>query len=395
MKQALRIAAVAVAGLGLTVATAAQPIPVPPASPAPVAQPVQPAAQAPWANKFFLTDIATNRDQAAPAVITHNFGDVPHGTLCVHKFTITNIYDVPMQITDVRKSCTCLDYVPMTKVLQPNESVDLTVTMNAGKFVGQNAQTFYVTVGPKFVSTAVIRVSATSRTDVGVSPGAVSFGTVPQGTRLSQSVQVKYSGRTRDWKITEVVAGAYPFEVKLSEVSRGGPLRGGAEYQVDVTLNGKSDPGPISEQITLKTNDPTNPLIHVGVTGTVVAPLELAPGKVRFEAKVGESVTQRVLVRAAKPFKVVGVDGTGDGITVELPAAQAALPVQVIVVRFTPKVPGAVARQLRIRTDAGEAAALLPVEAEGIRKPGEIAKDVEIPKSEGLPGLPTIPAIPK
>ena len=58
----------------------------------------------------------------APAVITHNFGDVPHGTLCVHKFTITNIYDMPMQITEVRKSCTCLDYVPMTKVLQPNET---------------------------------------------------------------------------------------------------------------------------------------------------------------------------------------------------------------------------------------------------------------------------------
>ncbi len=326
------------------------------------------AQAAPWANKFFLPDIATNREQAAPAVVTHNFGEVPHGTLCVHKFTITNVYDVPMQITDVRKSCSCLDYIPMTKVLEPNETAEFTVTMNTAKFVGQNAQTFYVAFGPKFVSTAVIRVSATSRTDVSVSPGAVSFGTVPQGTRLNQSVQVKYSGRTRDWKVTEVVPGTYPFEVKLSETSRGGPLRGGAEYQVDVTLNGNAAPGPISEQVTLKTNDPTNPFIHVGVTGTVVAPLELAPGKVRFEVKVGESATQRVLVRAAKPFKVVGVDGAGDGVTVELPAAPAALPVQVIVVKFEPKQPGAVARQLRIRTDqGGDASALLPVEAEGTK----------------------------
>ena len=102
-------------------------------------------------------------------------------------------------------------------------------------------------------------------------PGAVTFGTVPQGTRVSQSVQVKYSGRTRDWKITEVVAGNYPFDVKLSEVGRGGPLRGGAEYQIDVTLKADAAPGAISEQITLKTNDPTNPLIHVGVTGTTTA----------------------------------------------------------------------------------------------------------------------------
>src|SRR5262249_31491363 len=147
---------------------------------------------------------STNREQNPPPVITHNFGEVPHGTLCVQKFTITNIYDVPMQITDVRKSCTCLDYVPMTKTLQPNETAEFTVTMNTGKFVGFNAQTFYVTFGPKYVSTAVIRVQATSRTEVSLSPGSVSFGTVPVGSRAIQSVNVKYTGRERGWKLMEV-----------------------------------------------------------------------------------------------------------------------------------------------------------------------------------------------
>ena len=373
MRQVSRLLAIAVAGLSLTVAAVAQPPAVPASPPATgtpgTPAPAQPPQAAPWANKFFLPDIATNRDQAAPAVITHNFGEVPHGTLCVHKFTITNIYDTPMQITEVRKSCSCLDYVPMTKVLQPNDTAEFTVTMNTGKFVGQNSQTFYVTFGPKFISVAVLRVSASSRTDVSVNPGAVTFGTVPQGTRVNQGVQVKYSGRTRDWKITEVVPGNYPFDVKLSEVSRGGPLRGGAEYQVDVTLNANAVPGAISEQVTLKTNDPTNPLIHIGVTGNVVAPLVLSPNKVRLEAKVGgEPVTQRVLVRAAKPFKVIGVDGADSGITVELPATPASLPVQVITVKFDPKQAGTVSKQLRVRTDLeGNVSAVLPVEAEGTK----------------------------
>ncbi len=364
MGQVRRLFAVAATGLSLAVVSAADP----PAQPAPPAVPASPQpVQTPWANKFFLADIATNREQPAPAVVTHNFGEVPHGTLCVHKFTITNIYDTPMQIIEVKKGCTCLDYVPMTKVLQPNETAEFTVTMNTAKFVGQNSQNFYVTFGPKFVSTAVLRVSANSRTDVGVSPGAVTFGTVPQGTRVSQSVQIKYSGRTRDWKITEVVPGNYPLDVKLSETSRGGPLRGGAEYQVEVTLQANAAPGPISEQITLKTNDPTNPLIQVGVTGTIAAPIELTPNKVRMEAKVGEFATQRVLVRAAKPFKVVGVDGAADGITVELPAAAAALPVQVITLKFEPKQPGIAARQLRVRTDLEGGSAVLAVEVEGVK----------------------------
>ena len=354
MRQLARFLTAAVAGLIITVAA--------------VGQPPAPPVAAPWANKFFLPDIATNRDQPAPAIITHDFGDVPHGTLCVHKFTITNIYETPMQITDVRKSCSCLDYVPMTKVLQPNDTAEFTVTMNAAKFVGHNAQTFYVTFGPKFVSVAAVRVSATSRTDVSVGPGAVTFGTIPQGTRPSQSVQVKYSGRSRDWRITEAVQGGQPFDVRFSEVSRGGPLRGGAEYQVEVTLNANAAPGPLAEQITLKTNDPTNPLIQIGVTGTVAAPLEMSPGRVRLEAKVGESATQRVLVRAAKPFKVVAVDGATDDLSVELPVSPAALPVQVITVTFAPKVPGTATRQLLVRTSTeGSAAAVLAVEVEGTK----------------------------
>lgn len=363
MRQVKRFLAAAAAGLTLTVAATAEP----PAPPTPAAQPAAPAT--PWANKFFLPDIGANREQSAPPVITHDFGEVPHGTLCVHKFTITNIYDTPMRITDVRKSCQCLDYVPMTKVLQPNETAEFTVTMNSAKFVGHNAQTFYVTFGPKFVSTAVLRLSATSRTDVGINPGAVSFGTVPQGARVHQAVQVKYSGRSRDWKITEVVPGTGPFEVKVSEVGRGGPLRGGAEYQVDVTLGANVAPGALSEQVTLKTNDPNNPLIQIGVTGTVVAPIRLSPNKVRLEAKVGgDPAAQRVLIVASKPFKILGVDGEADGLTVELPPTPAALPVQAMTVKFAPKAAGAAVRELRVRTDLeGSASAVLPVEVEATK----------------------------
>jgi hypothetical protein len=325
-----------------------------------------PAPVAPWANKFFLPDIATNREQAAPPVIVHNFGDVPHGTLCAHTFTVTNIYDVPIQVTEVRKSCTCLEFVPLSKVLQPNETGEFTVTMNSGKFVGVNSQTFYVTFGPKFVSTAVIRVTANSKTEVTVSPGAVAFGTVAQGSKASQGVKLEYKGRSRDWKVTEVVTPPAGLDVQLTETGRGGPLRGGAEYLVTVSLKPNAPSGPIAEQVTLKTNDPANPLIQVTVTGTVSAPLALHPNRVRIDGvAVGQSGSVRVLIQAAKPFKVLGVDGTDAALTVELPSAAAPLPVQVVTVKFDPTKPGAVARELRIKTDLdGGATITLPVEAE-------------------------------
>jgi hypothetical protein len=352
----------AACGVGIAVSAAAQ-------DPTPAHPPAQPAQAPPWANKFFLPDIATNREQTPPAVITHNFGEVPHGTLCVQKFTVTNIYDVPMQVTDVRKSCTCLDYVPLTKILQPNETAEFTVTMNTGKFVGLNAQTFYVTFGPKYVSTAVIRVQATSRTDVSLNPGGVAFGTVPQGSRASQSVSVKYSGRSRDWKLTEVSPVQGPFEVKFTEVSRGGPLRGGAEYQVEVTLKPNAPPGPISEQVGIKTTDPTHPVVQIAVTGTIAAPIELAPNRIRFDAvAVGDSASQRVLVRAAKPFRILAVEGAGDGLTAEHATGEAPLQVHFLTVKFNPKAAGAVNRPLLIKTDLDGGTATLPVEAEAINR---------------------------
>jgi hypothetical protein len=356
MRRALGLVAAAV---GLAAPATGQPTVAPPTSPA--------GMPAPWANKFFLPDIAEKRDQAPPPVVAHNFGEVPHGTLCTHTFTITNIYDTPIQIVEVRKSCTCLDFVPLAKVLQPNESGPFTVTMNAGKFVGANSQTFYVTFGPKFVSTAVVRVSAVSKTDVAVNPGVVAFGTVSPGAKAAQTVKVEYKGRMRDWKITEAVAPHGPFDVQVSETSRGGPLRGGCEYAVAVTLKANTPSGSLADQITLKTNDPANPVISLAVTGAIAVPLDVAPSRVRFEGvAVGQSASQRVLLRAARPFRILGVTGDGDGVTVELPSTMTPLPLHALTVKFDPTRLGPVARELVIRTDLdGGANVTVPVEAEG------------------------------
>lgn len=322
---------------------------------------------APWANKLFLPDIATNREQPPPPVIVHNFGEVPHGTLCIHRFTVTNIYDVPLQITEVRKSCHCLDYVPMTRVLQPNESAEFIVMMNTGKFVGFNAQTLYVTFGPKYVSTAVLRLQATSRTDVSLQPGAVQFGVVPPGSRVTQRVSVKYSGRNRDWKLIEaVVPAGSPFSATISEVSRGGLLRGGAEYQVEITLQTGLQPGSLQEFIHLKTNDLTQPLLRIAVSAVVAAVVECSPPQIQFDSvSSGQTVSQRVLVRAARPFRIVSVEGEGQGITVDLPPGNNPLPVQFLTVKFTPQQSGPVQRTLRIRTDLEETVVQLPVTAVG------------------------------
>lgn len=230
---------------------------------------------APWANRFFVKD-------NPPAVITHDFGTVPHGTVLTHKLTITNIYDVPMQIIDVRKSCVCLDAVPPQQVLQPHETAELVLVMNAGKFTGANTQSFFVTFGPQYVSTAVIRVSAVSRSDVTLTPGQVNFGVVALGAKPAQTVSIKYTGKQKDWKITGVAAAPATLDVQIRE-GRGGLLGlGGPEYTVAVALKEGAVPGPITETVSLKTSDPAAPLVQISVSGNVQAPVTVSPASVSF-----------------------------------------------------------------------------------------------------------------
>ncbi|MCS7270114.1 MAG: hypothetical protein NZ703_03420, partial [Gemmataceae bacterium] len=102
------------------------------------------------------------------------------------------------------------------------------------------------------------------------------------------------------------------------------------------------------------------------VSAVVAAVVECSPPQIQFDSvSSGQTVSQRVLVRAARPFRIVSVEGEGQGITVELPPGNNPLPVQFLTVKFTPQQSGPVQRTLRIRTDLEETVVQLPVTAVG------------------------------
>src|SRR5262249_12410496 len=139
------------------------------------------------------------------------------------------------------------------------------------------------------------------------------------------------------------------------------------KFRVDVTLKPDAPAGTISEQVSLTTNDPNNPVVQVMLTGTVQAPLEVSPNSVRFDAvPVGEVATQRVMVRASKPFRVLQVEGQDEAISVEMAPTTVPLPHHILTLKFRPTQTGSASRVLRIHTDLdGKVISNLPVEGEG------------------------------
>jgi hypothetical protein len=289
-----------------------------------------------WANKLF-------KDQTS-----HDFGTVARGAQLYHRFPITNIYAVPLDITNVRVSCGCLTATPVPKTLQPRESGYVEIYMDGRRFAGKKDVTVFITVGPTFISTAELKVSAVSRGDVVFNPGQVSFGAVTPGQTASQTIDVEYAG-VLDWRITEALAKDQPFEATYRELYRN---PGKVGYQVKVTLKADVPPGALKHELNLRTNDPASPLIAILVEADVQSSLTVSPAVLRLGmGQVGDSLMRKVVVRGQKPFRILSVEGQGDGITLasELPATPAAT--QVLTFKCQLAKAGELRKQLLIKTD--------------------------------------------
>ena len=300
-----------------------------------------------WAEKMF------------PDGLNQDFGVVPHGAQLFHRFALTNLYAVRMEITSITPGCGCVTATASKRVLEPRETATIDVNMDARRFTGPKAVIVRVTVGPEFTSSADLKVEAVSRADVVFNPGDVAFGAVDHGQATSQSVEVEYAGPL-DWHITELVVGKdQPFEAALSESYR---KPGKVGYQIKVTLKAAAPPGPVRETLYLKTNDPSSPTLPMQVSGEVQAQLSVSPTKLNLGGvRVGETVLKRVVLRSGKAFRVTGVDGTGDGVALDSEPGQAA-PVQTLTFKCQLAAAGDFKRELKIKTDVQDDPVTVTVE---------------------------------
>ncbi|MFO0926557.1 MAG: DUF1573 domain-containing protein [Gemmataceae bacterium] len=292
-----------------------------------------------WAEKMFKGGL------------NHDFGTVPRGAQLIHRFPITNIYAVRMEITNVKSGCGCVTATAEKRVLEPRETSYIEVRMDGRRFAGAKTVGIRVTVGPEYISSAELKVVANARADIVFNPGEVNFGTVTRGQTPTQSVDVEYAGALA-FQVSEVVAKDVPYSVTFKENYR---QPGRVGYKLLVTLKPDTPVGAQKHEVFLKTNDPASPLVPVLVEANVQSSVTVTPSLLALGAvKTDTPLIRRVVVRGNRPFRITGVDGMGTGIELGAPLSEKDEAIQFVTFKCQFGAPGSFQRELKVRTTIQE-----------------------------------------
>jgi hypothetical protein len=193
------------------------------------------------------------------------------------------------------------------------------------------------------------------------------FGTVPRGTRLSHSFEM-----TNIYSVPISVTYLQPSCGCMSATTPRGILQPGEHSTINVGVDSSRFAGSADLNVRVKVNGPnwdstcklrmcvvshasTQPdifLAPVPVQANCRPAFSVAPALLRLgSARVGETVTRRILLQADKPFHVTGVDAVGSSLAVEFDAVATPARIQIVTVRLEPRTAGELKATLKIRTD--------------------------------------------
>ena len=285
-----------------------------------------------------------------------DFGAVPRGGIVRHPFVLSNRLNVPISIVNLRVSCGCTSGTSSASLVQPGQTAIIEAQMDTRNFVGRKSTTLFVSVvaGNQQIEIG-LGVSSLILSDVVLNPGSVDLGMVNRGQTPSQVLTIDRIGKP-DWRITKLVSGSKALTASLAETKR---VNGEVGYQLTVALRPDAPAGLLRDEIRLMTNDSETASIPVLIHGQIKGDLSAAPSLVTIGSLAASSPAMqgKVIVRASKPFKVVRIDGQGDGFTLNAADAMAK-PLHVVTMTYNPKTGtsrGDLHKTFRIVTDiAGE-----------------------------------------
>ncbi len=199
--------------------------------------------------------------QLEPASV--EFGQIDDSQIVEQVVKLTNIGDEILRIPEqegVKTSCGCTVPALEKYVLEPGETVEMTVRFDARNRQGHQSKNVTIR-GEGSDAPIVLAVNSFVVQRVQVVEGLANLGTVDQGD--TASVQISVRGMAPDFEVTEVIASRddmFQVEILGTEVvQREDPITGEmievGETKIEVSLMPDAPIGRTDGKLTIRTND--------------------------------------------------------------------------------------------------------------------------------------------
>ncbi len=302
-----------------------------------------------WAEKMFQQRV-------------HEFGDVARGAKAEYRYELTNLYEEDVHIVSVSSSCGCTSPRIEQDTLKTHETTAIVAKINTDRFQGQKGATLTVTFDKPYYAQVQLQTRVYIRSDVVFNPGCVEVGAVAEGQAADRQVLVAHAGRS-DWQILEVACANPHITATFEELSRSG---GNARYQISAHLDESAPVGYVNEYLILKTNDRNRTQVPLPIQGRIEPSIVVSPPSLFMgNVEPGQTVMKTIVLRGAKPFRVVSVSCPDERFKFEVPGSSAEpKTVHVIPVIFVgDATSGKLEQTIRVQTDLGLPVPELPAYA--------------------------------
>ena len=284
-----------------------------------------------------------------------DFGAVPRGAKVRHPFVMTNRLNEPVNILNVRASCGCTTGRASATTIEPGGTAVIEAEMDTRNFVGKKATVLTVTLLTASGQQAEARIGVQSNilADVVLNPGSADFGAVARGQTPQQVIKIERLGRS-DWAFTKMLASESLCRVVTADLKPTYRNGQGVGYQLVIQMKPDAPAGFLREEIRLLTNDAETPSVPILVTAQVSGSLAVTPSLLALgRAGSAAPVQGRFLVRGTQAFRIVGVEGNGDGFELTQVNGEPK-PLHVLTLTFRPEAStqkGDLSRTFRVVTD--------------------------------------------
>lgn len=283
-----------------------------------------------------------------------DFGTSPQGPVLTHYFYFKNTSDKAVTMGAPRVSCGCVSATILKGQLQPGETTAVVAYLDTKKIPVVNAQrviTVYVPFLAPVAEEVQLKVSATARNDLVMSPDTLAFGTVRKGAGGKATTKVTFFSDAK-WVVSEPTSSGAYIKPAVKEAKRGS---GEVAYEVTAELDPACPAGNWTADIWVKTSTPGMEKLRIPVTVNVINTIAVNPEAVTFgDVKVGQPSEQKVILQASGKFKILEVKGADDGEVKVKDTNPDSGPVHILLVTFTPKKAGDIKKSIEIVTDSKE-----------------------------------------